>query len=107
MANYNFALTSRYYDTPTKTLATADGENLVYLARRCVPPASAFALLSTHTVVAGERLDIIAGSELGDPQAFWRLCDANSAMRPEDLAAQIGRRLRITLPAGIPATPLA
>lgn len=107
MANYNFLPTSRYHDTPVKTLAGADGENLVYLARRFVPPGSAFALLGTHTVVSGERLDIIAASELGDPLMFWRLCDANDAMRPDELTEQIGWRLRITLPLGIPATPLA
>lgn len=107
MANYNFPPTSRYYDTPTKTLTGTDGENLVYLSRRFVPQGSAFALLSTHTVVAGERLDIVAASELGDPLAFWRICDANDAMRPDELTEQLGRRLRITLPLGIPATPLA
>lgn len=107
MANYNFAPTSRYYDTPRKTLTTAAGDNLVYLSRRFVPPGSRFALLSLHTVVAGERMDIIAGGELGDPQAFWRICDANDAMRPDDLTADIGRALRIPLPEGIPAAPLA
>ncbi len=107
MANYNFPPTSRYYDTPTKTIAGADGQDMVYLARRFVPPGSAFALLGTHTVVAGERLDIIAAGELGDPLAFWRLCDGNDAMRPDDLVARIGWRLRITLPLGVPATALA
>jgi hypothetical protein len=106
VATYNFPPTSRYHDTPVKTLTGTDGENLVYLARRFVPPASAFALLSMHTVVSGQRLDLIAGSELGDPLAFWRICDANDAMRPDALTEQIGRRLRITLPLGIPATPL-
>ncbi|HEX5688025.1 MAG TPA: LysM domain-containing protein [Ideonella sp.] len=107
MANFNFPPTSRYYETPVKTLETSDGSNLVYLSRRFVPPGSRFAQLSTHVVVAGERMDHIAGAELGDPQAFWRICDANDAMRPDDLTAEIGRRLRITLPEGFPATPLA
>jgi hypothetical protein len=107
MANYNFPPTSRYYDTPTRTIAGADGQDMVYLARRFVPPGSAFALLGMHTVVAGERLDIVAASEFGDPLAFWRLCDGNDAMRPDDLVARIGWRLRITLPLGVPATALA
>lgn len=107
MANFSFPPTSRYYEMPTKALETSDGSKLVYLSRRFVPSGSRFATLSTHVVVAGERLDIIAGAELGDPQAFWRLCDANDAMRPDDLTAEIGRRLRITLPEGFPATPLA
>jgi hypothetical protein len=107
MANFNFSPTSRYYDTPTKTLELDDGSTLVYLARRFVPPGSSMALLSTHTVTAGERMDIIAAAELGDAEAFWRICDANDAMRPDELSTTIGRRLRITLPAGIPAAPLA
>lgn len=107
MANFNFPPTSRYHGTPTKTLALDDGSKLVYLSRRFVPPGGSFALLSTHTVTAGERLDIIAAGELGDALAFWRICDANDAMRPDDLTATIGRRLRITLPEGFPAAPLA
>jgi hypothetical protein len=49
-------------------------------------------------------MDTIAASELGDPEAYWRICDANDAMRPDDLAT-VGRALRITLPEGIPGTP--
>ena len=105
MANYNFPPTSRYYGIPTKTLVAADGTPIVYLARRFVPPASSLAQVGVHTVVAGERLDLSAHSELGDALAFWRVCDANDAMRPDDLTAAIGRRLRITLPAGVPGTP--
>jgi hypothetical protein len=107
MANFNFPPTSRYYGIATVTLARDDGEPIVHLARRFVPASGRFALLRTHTVVEGERLDVIAGRELGDAEAFWRICDSNDAMRPEDLTAVIGRRLRITLPEGIPATPTA
>ena len=105
MANYSFAPTSRYYDTPTKTLTQVDGDKLVYLARRFVPPGASLALLHLHRVAAGERLDVIADAELGDAQAYWRLCDANDAMRPDDLTAELGRTLRIALPPGVPATP--
>jgi hypothetical protein len=38
---------------------------------------------------------------------FWRICDANGAMQPEELTQTVGRRLRITLPEGIPTTPNA
>ena len=107
MANYNFPPTSRYYGIEVKTLTGADGVSIVYLARRFCPPASSFALLRWHTVLAGERLDVVAAAELGDAQAFWRLCDANDATRPDELTAEPGRRLRIALPAGVPATPLA
>ena len=107
-STYNFPPTSRYYGIDLATLALADGEQRVYLRRRFLPAASRFALLHTHLVTEGERLDRIAAQELGDPQAFWRLCDANDAnasMRPDELTEVLGRRLRIALPEGIPGTP--
>jgi hypothetical protein len=55
-------------------------------------------------VFQGDRLDNIAALYLGDPEQFWRICDANAAMRPNELTETIGRRLRITLPEGIPGT---
>ncbi len=99
---YNFPPTSRYYGIELATLVLADGEQRVYLRRRFVPPSGRFALLRFHVVVDGERLDRIAAQELGDAEAFWRICDANDAMRPDALTEVVGRRLRITLPEGIP-----
>jgi hypothetical protein len=37
-----------------------------------------------------------------DAEQFWRIADANAALHPNELTAQPGRRLRITLPEGIP-----
>ena len=99
---YNFPPTSRYYGIELATLDEGDGEQRIYLRRRFLPPSGRFSVLKLHLVVDGERLDRIAAQELGDPQAFWRLCDANDAMRPDELTEEIGRRLRITLPEGVP-----
>jgi hypothetical protein len=99
---FNFAPTSRYYGIELATLALADGGQRVYLRRRFLPPSNRFALLRQHLVAEGERLDRVSAQELGDPQAFWRVCDANDAMRPDGLTEVVGRRLRITLPEGIP-----
>lgn len=96
-----FPITSRYHGIETRTLETPDGKTVVYLSRRLLPPAERFALLQEHTVTEGDRLDNITALYLGDPEQFWRICDANNAMRPDDLM-EIGRRLRITLPEGIP-----
>lgn len=105
---YNFPPTSRYYGIELATLELPDGAQRVYLRRRFLPQSSRFALLRTHLVAADERVDRLAAQELGDPQAFWRICDANDVKRPEELTDDLGRRLRITLPEGIPAaTPLA
>jgi len=102
-----FPPTSRYFGLATATITTADGRTLLYLTRRFLPSAGQFAVLQLHTVTQGERLDNIAAQYLGDPEAFWRLCDSNNAMRPEELTQTIGRQLRITLPEGIPAQPHA
>jgi len=100
-----FAMTSRYFSIPTAKLEMADGETVVYVRRRFLPPPAAFALLQEHTVTEGERLDNITARFLGDPEQFWRVCDANGAMRPEELTETVGRKLRITLPEGIPGNP--
>ena len=55
----------------------------------------------------GERMDTITAQYLGDPEQFWRVCDANGAVRPDELTETVGRRLRITLPEGIPGVPSA
>jgi hypothetical protein len=102
-----YPITSRYYQVEMATLETPDGKTVVYLRRRFVPDPGRFSLLQEHTVTEGERLDNITAQYLGDPEQVWRVVDANNAMRPEDLTAEPGRALRITLPEGIPGAPNA
>jgi hypothetical protein len=102
MATFNFPITSRYYGIETTTLKTADGTVVAYLRRRFLPSPDRFSLLLEHAVTDDERLDNITAKYMDDPEAFWRVADANAAMRPEELTETIGRRLRITLPEGIP-----
>ena len=98
-----FPPNSRYYGLPTTTLTLPDGRMVTYLTRRLVPPPERFALLKQHTVVQNDRLDNLAARYFNDPVQYWRLCDANRALRPDELTATIGRLLRITLPEGVPA----
>ena len=102
-----FSVTSRYYTIETAKWVTPDGKTIVYLRRRFVPPPENFALLQEHGVTEGERLDNITARYLGDPEQFWQICDANNAMQPEELILIAGRRLRITLPEGIPGAQSA
>ena len=102
MATYNFPMTSRYYGIPTVTITESDGRVVAYLQRRFLPAPERFALLQVHRVTDGERLDNIAGRYLSDAEAFWRIADANRAMRPDELTEVVGRALRITLPEGVP-----
>jgi hypothetical protein len=100
-----FPPTSRYHGLDTAMMEDTSGKTIVYVRRRFLPSPDRFALLQEHAVVQGERLDNITAQYFGDPEQFWRICDANSAMRPEELTETIGRRLRITLPEGIPGVP--
>ena len=97
-----FPSTSRYHGLPAGVHATPDGRNLVYVSRRFVPPPERFALLQEHAVAEGDRLDNLAHRYIGNPEQYWRLCDGNGAMRPDELIEEIGRLLRITLPEGVP-----
>lgn len=97
-----FPPTSRYHGIETTKWQSADGSTIVYLMRRFLPAPEQLELLQEHYVTEGQRLDNITASYLGDPELFWRLCDANRAMIPDELTTTVGRRLRITLPAGIP-----
>jgi hypothetical protein len=102
-----FPPNSRYAGLDTGNVTTVDKKTIVYIRRRFVPPPERFALLQEYTVVEGDRLDNLAARFVGDPEQFWQICDANAAMRPEELTEIIGRILRITLPEGIPGTPNA
>lgn len=95
-----FPPTSRYAGIEIATRRLPDGRYVAYLRRRFLPPAASSTTLVEHVVTEGERLDNITERHLGDPEQFWRLCDANHAMHPQELTAEIGRRLRVALPHG-------
>ena len=96
-----FAPSSRYAATEVAFHEDAAGRRSAYVRRRFLPQPEELATLTEHEVVEGDRLDNVTAQHLGDPEQFWRVADANRAMRPDDLV-EVGRRLRITLPAGIP-----
>lgn len=95
-----FDPTSRYFNLETATLTLADGRTVAYVRRRFLPQGEALPLLAEVAVIQGERIDLVAYRTLGDPLAFWRLCDANNAMDPQELTQEPGRLLRVPLPQG-------
>ena len=97
-----FPANSRYQNIGTSTWKSIDGREIIYLRRRFVPFPMRFATLQEHTITQGERLDNLSAQLIGDPELFWQLCDANGAMKPEELTEMPGRTIRITLPEGIP-----
>lgn len=98
-----FPVTSRYHGIPTAQHAMADGRAVTYLRRRFIPPPYRFQLLREYVVSRGDRIDNVSAEHLGDASQYWRVCDANAVMRPEDLE-RVGRRIRITMPEGIPGS---
>lgn len=91
-----FDPSSRYAALETATRTEGDS-TVAYKRRRFLPPSSRLPLLTDTTVGEGERLDLVTARTLGDPEQFWRVCDANDAMKPADLERS-GRRLRIAVP---------
>jgi hypothetical protein len=100
-----FEPTSRYFgiETAELTILDAAGEPRViaYVRRRFVSGAPSNATLISHAVVQGERLDHLAARYFGDPTQFWRICDANNVLRPEELVEEPARRIDIPLPGGL------
>lgn len=68
------------------------------MRRRFLPRGEKQPLLVEVMITKGDRLDLIAARTLGDPEQFWRICDANNAMNPFLLMAEPGRTLRVAVP---------
>jgi len=88
-----FSSTSRYAGVADATYQDASGRQFTYKLLRLTPAGPT---LLVHTVVQQDRLDLLAAKYYTDPEQFWRICDANSAMRPDDLQ-QVGLQLKIAL----------
>lgn len=95
-----FPRTSRYYNIEIAKFVTPDQRVIVYLRRRFLPNSSGAVIIAEHNVVEGDRLDNVTAKYIGDPEQFWQVCDVNEAMQPDELTAEIGRRLKIAMPNG-------
>lgn len=93
-----FEPTSRYYALETASFTMPDGRVVTYKRRRFLPRSDDHQILAEVAVQPGERLDLIAARTLGDPEAFWRIADANDAVDPTELTDEPGRLLRIPVP---------
>ncbi|MFT3769513.1 MAG: LysM domain-containing protein [Minicystis sp.] len=97
-----FDANSRYAKVAEATIVVTDeaGEprTLRYKRRRFIPQDGGALVLLEHTVRDGDRLDNVTARYLGDPTQFWRVCDANGAIRPDELVEVAGRRIKIAMP---------
>ncbi len=82
---------SRYVNVPVYTVTDARGRTVTALGIRFIPATPAGYL---HTVTADDRLDLLANTFYRNPEKFWLIADANTAMDPDDLL-QPGQQLGI------------
>jgi hypothetical protein len=96
-----FDPTSRYYAIETVTMDVSDNDGalrrIAYKKRRFIPSAEGTQTLVEHTITQGERLDNVTARYLGDPTQFWRVCDANNVLSPDELE-ETGTVVRIAVP---------
>ncbi len=90
-----FARGSRYERVPQAVHVDAAGREIPYVLLRLLPTQPED--VAGHIVADGDRLDLLAHRYLGDPELYWRICDANAALRPEELTAERGRRISIPM----------
>ncbi len=88
---------SRYFSIETADYEFTDGREVTYRRRRFLPSAESMATLRHVTVTEGDRLDLITATNLGDPEQYWRVCDANDVMDPHTLET-VGGRVRVPIP---------
>jgi hypothetical protein len=83
---------SRYEDVDEDEISDGTKRIVRYKKIRFTPETKS---RQTHSVCQGERLDNLAYRYFRDPELFWRICDANPVLWPDDLVSAVGRSIRI------------
>jgi hypothetical protein len=87
---------SRYASAGTAVLETSAGTRILYVRRRFLPQPNE--VPSARVFEANDRvqrLDTVAHLAIDDPEAYWRICDANGALNPFELLEETRGRLRV------------
>jgi hypothetical protein len=101
IAQQSFDVDSRYYGLPVLTTSAATQDVVRYVSRRFVPDPKNLTPMGAYRIRQGDRIDIISGALLGKALSYWQICDANRAVEPDDVCAEPGTFITITLPASI------
>lgn len=89
---------SRYQGLVIRQRINADGRTETFVARRIIPATARYRVLDRHRADGDERIENLAADYLGDPELFWRICDANGDADPGLAAQPTGRLIVIPLP---------
>lgn len=93
-----FPINSRYRNVALRTRTLADGTTETFVGRRIIPGMARFRPVDRHRTIDNERIDSVAAECFGDPELYWRICDANGDAEPADATRPTGRLLLIPLP---------
>src|SRR5260370_40212689 len=92
---------SRYEKVATNQITDSTGRVMVYKKIRFIPFTAG---VVGYTVKEDDRLDQIARRSFRSWQRFWRICDANDAMWPDDLTGA-DRNLELPSTEGVANAP--
>ena len=93
-----FPPNSRYYQMPIRTHVTPDGTVESFVGRRIIPALERYRVLDRYRTRSKSRIDTVADEVFGDPELYWRLCDANGDAEPATAAQPEARLLIVPLP---------
>lgn len=78
-----FDESSRYKDAPVETVEDARGREVRAVTPQDTPNRR---LAGYHRRQQAQRLDHLAHRYLGDATAYWKICEINDVMHPDQLA---------------------
>jgi hypothetical protein len=93
-----FPVNSRYHGVALRSRTLTDGTTETFIGRRIVPAMERYRALDRHRTIDGDRIDNIAADFFGDPELYWRICDANGEAEPAEATKPAARLLLIPLP---------
>jgi len=93
-----FPVNSRYHGIALRTRTLPDGTTETFVGRRIIPALARYRPLDRHRTLDNDRIDGVAAESFGDPELYWRICDANGDAEPADATKPAGRLLIIPLP---------
>jgi hypothetical protein len=83
---------SRYEHVGSNIIKDSEGCEVLYKKVRFIADTPAD---RSHTVIQGDRLDNLAYRYFRDPERFWRICDANLDLWPQNLVKDPGKKILI------------
>lgn len=89
---------SRYRNVELRAHTEPDGTVETFQGRRIIPALERYRPLDHYRVTGHERIDTLAERAFGDPEQYWRICDANGDAEPMDATTVEGRLLILPLP---------